>query len=528
MRPPCDEAVIRARPAAVPAGGESRRVQSLALLAAVLGSAMVFIDGTIVNVALPAMQRTLQASVVQAQWVVEAYALLLGPLMLVGGSLGDHLGRRRVFAAGTALFAAASMWCGLAPDAGQLIAARALQGVGGALLAPSSLALISAVFPEHQRGRAIGTWSAWTGVTAALGPVLGGSLVDRLSWRWAFFINVPVALAVLALLRAVPERSPAGDRAALDIAGAALVTTGLGGVVFGLIESARFGFGHPAVLGSLLLGSAALGAFAAVERRVAEPLVPFALFRTRAFAAANVLTFLLYGALAVVLFFLPFALIDVHGYSATAAGAALLPFIGLVFLLSAEAGRIVDRWGPRPPLVLGPSLAALGFALMARPGAGGGYLTTFFPAVLALGLGMALTIAPLTTTVLNAVEPSRAGLASGINNAVSRVAGLIAIAGLGVVMLDIFGHRLHARLSGLSLPPGLQAAIEAQRTRLGAIEIPPGMPADLRAAAAAAVREAFVDAFRPVALAAAALALASAATAWAWLDRGPARAPVRR
>jgi len=487
------------------------------MAATILGSAMVFIDGTIVGVALPAVQRTLGATVAEAQWVVAAYTLFLSALMLVGGALGDVLGRRRVFAMGTALFAASSVWCGLAPDVGHLVAARAVQGVAGALLTPGSLALIAAVYPEEERGRAIGTWSGWSGVATAAGPVLGGWLVDHLSWRWAFFVNLPVAIAVLALVAAgVPESRGAGRR--LDVAGALLVTLGLGGLAYGMIEASARAFSDPTVVAALALGAAGLGGFAAVERRAHDPMVPFALFRSRPFAVANGLTLLLYGALAVALFFLPFDLIQVQGYSATAAGAALLPFVGLVFLLSRPAGKLADRAVPRLPLVLGPSIAALGFALLAWPGAdagagAGAYARSFLAPIAVLGVGMGITIAPLTTAVMNAVGPDRAGTASGINNAVARGAGLVAIAGLGVVVVAVFQRRLDALLAPLELPRAARAAVDAQRMRLAAIEVPRSVDAASRAQIEVAIRGAFVAGFRVAAGLSALLALASAGIA---------------
>jgi EmrB/QacA subfamily drug resistance transporter len=483
---------------------------------------MVFIDGTIVGVALPALQRALGATVVEAQWVVAAYTLFLASLMLTGGALGDALGRRRLFAIGTALFAGASVWCGLAPNIGQLIAARAAQGIAGALLTPGSLALIVSVFPEQERGRAIGTWSGFSGVTTAAGPVLGGWLIDRMSWRWAFFVNLPVAILVLALVYAgVPETET--ERRRPDIAGALLATVGLGGVVFGAIQSSVLSFRHPAVIAAFAGGGVALIGFVVVERTRSEPMLPLALFRSRAFSVANLLTLFLYGALAVAMFFLPFNLMQVQGYSALEAGAALLPFIAIVFALSRPVGKLVDRIGPRLLLVIGPAIAAVGLALFARPGVGGPYVRTFLPAVAVMGLGMGLAIVPLTTTVMNAVDEHHAGLASGINNAVSRLAGLLAIAVLSLVMIAVFDRELGYRLDALELPRAARAAIEAQRIRLGAIEIPTWLGATSRAQATAAVQQAFVAGFRAVTLAAAGLASVSAALGLAVPSRSAPR-----
>lgn len=515
IRLPCDEGVIRAGAADAPQVGGG-----WVLAATILGSAMAFVDTTVVNVALPALQQAFGADVADVQWVVEAYALALASLLLAGGSLGDRFGRRRVFGIGVALFAAASMGCGLAPNIHWLVGMRAVQGVGGALLVPGSLALISASFPPSRRGRAIGTWSGVSAIAAGVGPVLGGWLIEHASWRWIFFVNVVPAVAVLLILPRVPESSdPQAGR--LDLPGVVLATLGLGGIVFGLIEAGRSGWAHPTVVGPAVLGVAALAAFVAVERRTRSPMVPLELFRSRTFAGANLLTLLLYAALGGALFFLPFNLIQVQGYGGAAAGAALLPFIVLMSLLSRWSGGLVDRYGARRPLTIGPLIAAAGFALNALPGVGGSYWTTFFPAVVVLGLGMAISVAPLTTAVMGAVQNRHAGIASGINNAMSRTASLVAVAAFGLVALGVFGRSLDRRMEAMGTPPAVRATMDAQRIRLADTQPPAGLDAGERAALERAVDHSFVDGFRWVMLIAAGLAVASAAVAWTMIRDEP-------
>ena len=475
---------------------------------------MAFIDETAVTVALPVIQSALDATVVDAQWAMEAYTLLLAALILVGGSLGDHLGRRRIFVVGVGLFAVASVWCGFAPSPEQLILARALQGVGGALLVPNSLAIVGASFEEERRGKAIGTWAGFTSVTLILGPVLGGYLVENLSWRWVFFINVPLAIAVLAMtLSHVPEsRNPEARR--LDFSGAALAAVGLGGVVVGLLESSRLGLGAPLVLGTLGVGAVALAAFVVVEGRSREPMMPLSLFRSRNFAGANMFTLLLYFALGGTLFFLPFNLIQVQGYSATAAGAAIVPAVLLIFLLSRYTGGLTDRFGPRLPLVVGPAIAMVGFALFALPGTNSGsYWTTFFPAALILGIGLSILVPSVTTVALNSVEGSRSGLASAINNVFSQTAGLLAIAILGVLMFVTFSASLDNRLETLELPPEARQQLEEEKINLGAAKAPEELDAASNEAVEQAIDGAFVSGYRSIMLVAAAMAAASAISA---------------
>ena len=529
LKPPCDEGVINCAPEPKAVSGQltgtavaasvpdrASNIGPWVLVATILGSSMAFIDGTVVNVALPVLQTDLRATVADVQWVVEAYSLFLAALILVGGSLGDLYGRKRIFATGIILFTLASILCGLAPNITVLIVARAVQGIGGALLVPGSLAIISATFDSKQRGQAIGTWSGFTAITSVLGPVLGGWLVQYASWRWVFFINVPVAIIVLTVLFwRVPESRDEEDRPRLDYPGALLATLGLAGLVYGLIEAGNVGFGNLPVIIALVIGVIALVAFLFVEARSESPMVPLSLFRSPTFSGTNLLTLLLYAALGGALFFVPFNLIRVQGYTPTEAGAATLPMIVILFLLSRWSGGLVNRYGAKIPLVIGPVVAAVGYALFARPGVGGSYWTTFFPAAVVLGLGMAIAVAPLTTAVMGSVAPQRAGTASGINNAVSRTAGLIAIAVLGLVVLAVFSSSLDGHLAALtgSIPQNVLQMIEAQHTRLVGIQIPAGVSSQSHAALQQAIDESFVTSFRVVMFIASGLALASALSA---------------
>src|SRR5580658_5744708 len=403
------------------------------LIAAILGSTMPFIDSTAVNVSLPVLQRELHATTGQTQWVIEGYALFLSALILLGGALGDLYGRRKVFACGVVLFAAASIACALAGSIEMLIAARCIQGIGGALLTPGSLSLISAAYSGEERGRAIGLWSGFSALTSAAGPIIGGWLTQEFSWRYVFIINIPIAVVVLGVLRGVPESRDDSAVRRIDVVGATLATLGLGLLVYGLIamNSGRI---TAEALGTTIVGIAVLCAFVVFERRTPDPMVRCDLFASRDFSAANFYTFFLYTAIGGSLYFVPFVLINVHHYSPTEAGAALLPFIFIMVVASRWSGGLVARIGTRKPLVLGAIVAGFGFLAYALPGSDGSYWTTFFPAAIILGCGGALFVAPLTTTVMNSVPTEHSGVASGVNNAVARTAGLIGVAVLGLVV----------------------------------------------------------------------------------------------
>jgi EmrB/QacA subfamily drug resistance transporter len=505
-RAPCDEGVIRG---GRETAGCAERSRPWVLATTILGSALGFIDGTVVNVALPAIQADLAASIEGAQWVVNGYVLMLGALTLVGGAAADRFGRRRVFAAGIVVFTATSVACGLAPTAGALIAARLVQGIGGALLVPSSLAIISAAFPQETRGKAIGTWAGFSALTTALGPILGGTLVDALSWRAIFFINVPLAAVTLAIAFAHVPESRDDTAAGLDWRGGLLATVGLAALAYGLTAASQRGWTDAAVVGSLVAGVVMLAAFVWWEARAPAPMLPLALFRSPVFTGANLLTLLLYFALGGALFFLPFNLIHVQGYSATQAGAAFLPLTIIMGTLSRWSGGLVERTGAKLPLTVGPMIAAAGFALLALPGIGGSYWTTFFPAGVVLGLGMTITAAPLTTVIMGSVDERHAGTGSGVNNAVARIAGALAVALLGTAAVSLFATALAARLDGLRIPLDVRAAMLAQAARLVEAQVPP-VDEPTRHLLEQAITNAFVHTFRIVMLVCAALALVSA------------------
>jgi EmrB/QacA subfamily drug resistance transporter len=524
MKPLSDQAAIASVPSANPC---PKGAEPWILMAAILGSSMAFTDSTVVNVALPALQSALGGTVVDMQWVVEAYGLFLGALILVGGSMGDLFGRRKMFLLGVTLFAVASAACGLAPGIRQLVIARAVQGLGAAFLVPGSLSIISAGFGEKQRGAAIGTWSGFTAITTALGPVLGGWLIEHASWRWVFFINVPMAAAVIAIsLWRVPESRNAA-RGSVDWLGALIVTIGLGGVAYAFIESASQGWSRLSIWGTLTIGVVALIAFYFQESRAPFPMVPLELFRSRDFSGANLLTLFLYAALGIFFFLFPLDLIQVQHYSATATGAAALPMIVLLFLLSRWSGGLVARYGARRPLIIGPMIAAAGFVLFAVPSVGSGsgstaaaeYWRMFFPGFVTLGLGLAVSVAPLTTVVMSAVDQNRAGTASGINNAVARVAGLLAIAVLGVAMVSAFSFHLNHILPGLAIPPAAMHAVQSNAIMLAALPVPAGLDANAAAAIKLVVEQSFVFAFRFAMLICAALSAGSAWFAWRTIGR---------
>jgi EmrB/QacA subfamily drug resistance transporter len=475
---------------------------------------MAFIDSTVVNVALAGLQSSLHATVIDVQWVVESYGLLLSALILVGGALGDSLGRRAIFLLGVAIFGVASAGCGFSLNIRTLVIWRGVQGLAAAFLVPGSLAIISASFDEKSRGRAIGTWSGFTAMTMALGPVLGGWLIEHASWHWVFFINVPLAalVAVITLWR-VPE-SRSQEARQIDWLGAATATIALAALVYGFLEAGAVGWNHLRVFGTLIFGFLLIALFVMVERRVRTPMVPLDLFKSSSFSGANLLTLLLYAALGAFFFLFPLNLIQIQKYSATKTGAASLPMILLIFVLSRWSGGLVTRYGSKGPLIIGPLLVAAGFALFAIRSASTSYWSGPFPGFIVLGLGMAISVAPLTTVVMNSVEQDRAGSASGINNAVARVAGVLAVAVLGLLMVAIFARSLRASLALLHLDSPVVHYLESNVAKLGGLDAPPNLDPQIAENVRDAITRGFVFGFRIVMLICAGLAVAGATVAW--------------
>jgi EmrB/QacA subfamily drug resistance transporter len=475
---------------------------------------MAFIDSTVVNVALPALQSSFHATVVDVQWIVESYGLLLAALILVGGALGDSLGRRKMFLLGVAVFAVASAGCGLSKSIHSLVMWRGVQGVAAAFLVPGSLAIISASFDEESRGRAIGTWSGFTAITMALGPVLGGWLIEHASWHWAFYINLPVAAVVIGLsLCHVPESRNRNARA-VDWLGAAAATFGLAALVYGSLEAGAVGWKSLRVSGTLFAGVLLLTVFVLIERRVRSPMLPLDLFRSSSFSATNLMTLFLYAALGVFFFLFPMELIQVQKYSATEAGAASLPTIALVFTLSRWSGGLVTRYGSKAPLMIGPLIVAFAFLIFSSRALSPSYCRGPFLGYIVLGFGLAITVAPLTTVVMNSVAEERAGTASGINNATSRVAGVLAIAVLGIVMVAAFAYSLGGSLAMLHLDSAVAHDLEASVDRLGGLDAPAGLASQTAEGVRGAITGAFVFGFRIIMAVCAGLAVASAGIAW--------------
>lgn len=507
---PCNDATIYATPAT---GDCAAAAKPWVLLVAILGSSISYIDESVVNVALPAIETDLGTSVVVIQWLVNAYILSLSAFLLVGGAAGDLFGRRRVFVVGVAIFAAASLWCGLSPNITQLILARAIQGGGAALLIPCSLAIIGAAFDDSERGKAIGTWAGFSAVAAAVGPLLGGGIVDHFTWRWIFLINPLLALPTIGIaLYRVPESRDAEAKSGLDWRGALLGFAALGSLTFGLIAAPVLGWTAAIVLAALLTGFLLLALFVWQELRSPVPILPLELFRSRTFSAVNLLTLLLYAALGGTFFFLPFALIQVQGFSAALAGAAFLPFTLIMGTLSRMSGGLLDRYGAKWLLIVGPTIAALGFGLFALAVGGRSYWA-FLPPITVLGFGMVISVAPLTTTVMNAVPPHQTGVAAGINNAVASLANLLAVAILGAFALGIYDHALDRRLAADGVPAEVRQALQIARGQFVTTPALSAIEGNNRQLAERVVKGALAGSIQVMMLICAMLALAGAASA---------------
>lgn len=519
MRPPTVPAASRAVSTNMVSAPQSPGSANWVLLSSVLASGMAFIDGTALSVALPVLQTDLKATGASLLWVTNGFSLPLAALLLFGGALGDAFGRRRIFITGIVIFVTASVACGLAPGIEVLIGARMVQGVGGALMIPGSLALISSHHPAEVRGKAIGTWSAFSVLATTLGPVLGGLLAGAGLWRAVFFINVPVAaVALLVLWFKIPaEPAHAGERR-VDWWGAGLVTAGLAGLNHGLIQWPKSGLGDPLVFLPLVGGGLALIGFVVLQLNVRHPLLPLDIFRSRPLCAACLLSFLFYMGFHGTLFFMPLNLVQVQGYAPMLAGLTQLPLMALLILLSRWAGRLVDQRGPRLPLTVGPIVAGLGFLWFAVPGltAGPGeFWTAYLPGFLLVGVGLGLTATPLSTAVMDSVPSARLGLASGVNSSVTRLAGVFAIAVLGPVMLAAFGAALATRVAGLGLSPDALAHLKLEAAKLAVAQPPPGLAAEATLGVQQAIRGAFVEGFRLVVAVAAGLCwLGAAIAAW--------------
>jgi EmrB/QacA subfamily drug resistance transporter len=468
----------------------------MVLVACILGTTVVTVDSTAINVALPAIAEDLGGGLAGQQWVSNAYLLTLSSFLLIGGSLGDVIGERRVFVAGIAGFGVTSLLCALAPTIELLVLARALQGLSGALLTPAALAVIVRTFAESERAQAVGTWTAWGGIGTVLGPVVGGQLVDSASWRWIFLINLPLVLGTLFIVsRAVPADAPREPGTRLDLAGASLCALGLAGITFGLIEQPMRGFADPAVALSLIGGVALFAAFVLYERRASHPMLPLGLFARRNFTAGNIETFAMYGGLSIVFFLMVLFLQGVAGFSALAAGSASIPVTLVMFALAARFGRLADRHGPRLFMGIGPLVSAVGLALMLRLDADVDYWTELFPALFVFAIGLSIVVAPLTATVLSDADEHNAGIASAVNNAIARVAGLVAIAAIGALVAGQYEARFDDALGPAADRPAVSQAVDGMDPRPFAVEAPAGADEATAALIMDAQSEASVDSF---------------------------------
>ncbi|UII32003.1 MFS transporter [Fulvivirga ulvae] len=499
----------------------SKTQQKATLIATILASSMAFIDSTALNVALPALQSDLNMKGSSLLWVINSYALLLSALLLTGGSMGDRYGRKKIFITGISIFSVASILCGLSSSAMMLILSRSLQGIGGALMVPGSLSIISALFPKDTRGKAIGTWSMFSAMTTVFGPALGGWLAGMGLWRLVFFINIPLAIITLFFLRNVPENKDP-DAKKTDRPGALLATLSLAGLTYGFIEAPNHGFSNPQIYITLTAGIVLLFAFILREKKTNSPMMPLSLFKSKTFGSTNAVTLFIYAALGGFLFFFPLNLIQVQGYPAEIAGLVMLPFGLLIAFLSRWSGQLADKFGARPLVVVGSMLNAIGFFLFSLPGLTAGpsdFWVTFFPAILTIGVGMGLTVAPLTTAVMNAVPQNKTGSASGINNTIARTAGVLAIAIMGAFGVITFKASFQENTRHLELSESLQKDLNKEINKLAEAQPPEGTTNEQKQDINMAIKLSFVETFRQSALIASILAGLSVFTAYAFITK---------
>jgi EmrB/QacA subfamily drug resistance transporter len=498
-------------------------------LITILGSSLAFIDGSIVNVALPTLQRVFHAGASSVQLVVQSYALFSGALLLLSGALGDQFGRKKIFVLGAALFTTSSLGCAVANSLSFLIVCRTLQGIGASLLIPQSLAILSAAYPAEDRAAAIGTWSAWTSVFAALGPVAGGWLIQSLNWRWAFAINLPVAIWIFSLLPKLRESESDFSLESLrklDLRGTLLNTLGLGAVVYSLSFASKYGWDSLQITGTFVLGLLLIVAFLVTQSRQENALMPLSLFTNQRFLSVNILTFLLYGALAVAFYLVPFFAIQIKHLDAVGTGAAFLPCIAVVFVFASRIGRMSARFGERPFLIIGAIASAVGMALFAIFARQPGYATSLLPGMVGLGVGLTIVLAPLTNVVMTSVPDGKSSLASAVNNSVSRLAGLLVLSGLILVLSHAFDHSLAHKLSSSSLPSNAKDSLYAGRSLMAAVEIPNALKGKERETAAAILADSYTDGYELVMYCCAVAALLSALPVIFWWRRSVEKAPV--
>lgn len=497
---------------------KSSNTELWVLIATILASSMSFISSSVLNIAIPAIQDDLSGvGGTETLWIINANTLFLASLILVGGSLGDHYGRKRIFTYGIVIFTVSSIICGIAPNVDILIIFRAIQGIGGAMMVPGSLAIITAIFPKDRRGKAIGTWSTFSALTTVIGPVIGGWFAGQGLWRMIFFINIPLAIIVFYALTRVPESRDEHAPEQLDYWGALFAVLGLAGFTYGIIQGSEFGWGDSRILITIIGGVVSFIIFLFIEARSDHPMMPLNLFNSRTFSGANALTFFLYGALGGALFFLPLNLIQIQGYSGEITGLTMMPLPIMLTLMGRWAGGLVDRVGSRLPLIIGPAIVGLGFALFALPGITDGpndYWTTYFPPALILGFGMGVTVAPLTTTVMTAAPEEQSGTASGINNAVSRTAQVLAIAIMGALAILSFSDGLESRSADIDLTDSQRAILSDESANLGNAEPPEGLSPEVDAQVDLAIKESFVEMFRLLMLIGAGMSWISALMAY--------------